>query len=510
MKKSLTVLSAIAILALGGCGSSSARVDSNTNITTTSQTETQVAQAQPHVTKAVLSKPKMTRAVVADFENDSTVTREVNSIYNNLTAQLSVTQMANQNLALMVNIDNPNVQHVEFYIDLDHDSSTGLQLNSRNSWRDTTPQPDGNIGADLIIVDGVMHYFNRATRSWRWWYLSWQRLMRVDFNPNPDAGRFIVEIPSSFLTLHAPADRERFHAYEHYGFVDYDDVAARFNGDIRVGVALFREDENHDWLYVMDSLDPVEFHYTPNLDIIQNSLTAEVANNELHINIALLENEAGSRTQLFLRDTNDQNRFGGYLIEGRNLYRYAGNGTNWRWEFVTQVVRNADANSISLVVPVRALEFNGNVRIDGSLLTQDWRRLRDLEPTTVRIDNNGDNGGGDLTFWNGTNTGPSINITANLANITPNDRTQFFIRDRANQDRYSGFLVEGSILYRYAGNGNNWRWERIGEVDYQREGDTVTVSIPTDMADFPQDGIAFLRTWSRDWTQTSFFGPDDL
>ncbi len=497
MKRDLIALSAVVVLILGGCETASLRQNSDSQDT--------IAKSQPHVTQKILAQPKkITRAVATDFENQNTVTREITTFNNLQTAQFSVTQMPNQNLALMINTARRDVRHVEFYIDLDHDSSTGLQLNSRTSWRDTNPQPDGNIGADLIVVDGNLHYFNRATRSWRWWYLSWQRVMSIDFNANQEDGMFIAELPSSFLTREAPADRERYHAYEHYGFVDYSTVVERFNNNIRVGVAMF----DQGWNNVFECIESINFNYNPDTNLLQNSLSAEVTNNELHINISLLENEANSRNQIFLRDEADENRFGGYLLEGRNLFRYVGDGNNWRWEFSTQVRRTVNNNTISIVIPIRELNLNGNISLVGQLLTRDWGRLRRLEPITTRIENNGDDEV--VPFWNGTNTGPSINITANLADITPNDRVQFFIRDRANQDRYSGFLVEGNVLYRYTGDGHNWRWERVGEVEANRDGNTLTVSIPTNMANFPQDGIAFLRTWSRDWTQSSFFGPDNL
>ncbi len=629
-------LSVLTLLSLSGCGGSS----------------TAQKALDAHDTSAP-APHKITRALAVDFDNPTTVSRVDRN------SRLSITEVPGSgNIAIMVQTDRRATAHTEFFIDLDHDSTTGLQWTIRTNPRDVRAQEDGRVGADLMVVDGVVYYYNIHQRRWRSWYHNWQRLGRVLYTRDPENGTFIIELPRNLRTAwHAQADRnpEQIPGLVHQspGDLDYDEVAARFDGHIRATVALLDED----WNLVQNFENEVEFAYDPgaitqrrdfivnedgenllitlqsneigsddfrHTDILidadhsrdsgfnrsygigadyliqgnhlythtgegngwrwqelgtitlnreGNTLTATIPLDQLNlqaesitigarainrawatmrdfgttthtvgeigdnggdngnnngdnnggpiigegygiavhtddeaitVNVALNDGEEHFHSQIFIRDANVENGLNGYLVEDNMLYEYTGNGQNWRWRFVADITREIEENHLVITIPRNAVGIQGEMLVRARLLNNEWRVVRRINGVTVTAGNGGfDN----QNFWFPAHNGDVIFIDAQLANITPNAHTQFFIRSENDHHRFGGYLFEDDRVYRYIGNGNNWRWEYIGESDYQRgDNDEVSISIPLNTIDIDGNIVVSLRTTDENWRNRREFG----
>jgi len=255
--KTLVISLGLGALLLTGCGSSREDITQNDN--------------QPR---------KIDRAVVADFiNNENTLEVESDNIHLSATVVPS-----NGNLAIRAHTDRRDLAHSAFYIDLDNDSSTGLQFSVRTNWRDQHAQADGEVGADLIVTDGHLYYFNRHERRWRYWFHSWQDLGNITYTRDLENGDFIIELPRNIATAYdAVHNTETIRFTDRFSLVpgdlDYQELGQRFDGHIRVAVEL----TTADWERRVESNErPLEYFYNPdaanNQEQNQDTLSQEQIN----------------------------------------------------------------------------------------------------------------------------------------------------------------------------------------------------------------------------------------
>ncbi len=486
---------AILSLILSGCGGN----NSIEEVTNGVESAHDLSYLDPH---------KIERAVLGDFDNPTT--RTTTQTIRNTTARISVTKMPHSdNLALMVETNRRDIIRTEFFIDLDGNTATGIQVNRVTDPSDRGMAEDGSVGADLILVNGTMYYYNIQRRHWRYWYHNWQRLDRMRYTRDIRNGRFIVELPRNFEQYrNVRANREPVQipgsVRQFRGDLDFATVLDRMSGTIRVTVALITQEGNGIFLTQNVTFDLNHFDQGNDgddnggdEDPFGGEFTAEVEGNNLVLNVGINANQRGSRNQFFIREANNHNRFSGYLVENNRLYRYNGNGNNWRWGLVGNVERVANDNTIRVTIPTDRLNIHGNLTITGRLLDNNWRMIRELRRVTVRLEGDGNNPGDEE--FRAENTGVAINIEANIPNNVQNRHTQIFLRDATNNHRFSGYLLEDNRLYSYAGNGNNWRWRYLSRVTYRREANHLEVSIPLNMVHINDNVIVQLSTVSENW-----------
>jgi len=162
-------------------------------------------------------------------------------------ARLSIKDLGDS-LLLEVRSKRADMVHSLFFIDFDYDSTTGIQRSINTNWHDQSAQKKGQVGADLLVSDGTLYYYNNYERRWREWYHSWQRLGRLKYAHDKDRHIFRVWLPKNlYKRYHAHAIREDYHpegmVIQYSGDMDFRDLARQFNGKIRVEVEL----ANRDW-----------------------------------------------------------------------------------------------------------------------------------------------------------------------------------------------------------------------------------------------------------------------
>ncbi len=216
-----------------GCGGDSREIDNGKN------NEVKQAQLKPNA---------INKTVIDDFRNQST--RSIREDRGSTRAKLSVTKVPHSDeIALMLETNRRDIVRTEFFIDLDANTATGVQVNRVTDYLDAGMAKNGSVGAELIIVNGTMYYYNLNRRHWRYWYHNWQLLDRVRFTRDKKSGRFIVKVPRNFERFrNIRANRKPVQipgsVNQHRGDLDFYRVLNRMSGHIRVTVAMGTEKGN--------------------------------------------------------------------------------------------------------------------------------------------------------------------------------------------------------------------------------------------------------------------------
>jgi hypothetical protein len=157
-----------------------------------------------------------------------------------------------------------------------------------------------------------------------------------------------------------------------------------------------------------------------------------------------------------------------YLIEGNHLYHYIGDGRSWNWEWVRDIPRDVQNDTITLTAPKNIFaNLNTQIRTIAGLRDQNWHMVHmyGVESFTIEggnnnDDNNDDNNGGNNDNGNNNNSSMTISHTLNnffftihSDNLTFNDdmHAEYYI-DRDNNPN-TGFSINGiGAEYRIANN----------------------------------------------------------
>jgi len=228
-----------------------------------------------------------------------------------------------------------------------------------------------------------------------------------------------------------------------------------------------------------------------------------------------------------------------YLIEGGSLYQYTGSGTNWQWQFVTNLVFRAAGNNAELKIPASQignptsmrLFFTGDnsalggtaidfypdsvtePQLDASLRSHSYSTAAQPPIQTQEFAPVID---GTLTEWRsdmqvGDDDSPEADVTNSIdwhrAYVAHNDTTLFlaytmhqpitlnwgysvFIDADSNTSTgFTGFggelplgadfLIEAGTLYAYAGGSNaEWNWLQNDTLILNTVGNSLELSIP--------------------------------
>ncbi len=505
MSKYLGTLSILTAIMFSGCG------DARTNISLDAH-DTSVDY--PH---------KVVRALATDFNNDTTVSR------HDRDALLSVTEVPGSgNIAIMVHTDRTDIARTEFFVDVDHDSSTGLQWTIRTTPRDVRAQADGRVGADIMVVNGTVYYYNIHQRRWRSWYHNWQRLGKIVYTSDPENGNFIIELPRNLRTAwHANANRNPEQipgfVWQSAGDLDYDEMVANFNGQIRATVALI--DAN--WRVMQNIENEVDFTYDP--DGVTQRRDFVINEDGQNLIITLQSNEIGDENFkhadiLIDADNNNAtgfNRFNGigadYLIQENHIYAHNGDVNNWRWQDIGTSTLSRDGNQLRVEVPLDQLNLQAdNINIATRAINRDWKTMRNFGTVVHTVGDQGDDNGGngDNDGNNGNNNGGghgdaqgitvdadanSIRMDIVLNNNEQNMHFQIFIQTPNSNARRSGYLIEGTRLYQYNGDGNNWRWIFIADVRRDIQDNHLIINAPRNAVAIDGEMIVFGRIIDREW-----------
>ena len=539
MKRVLYGIGAATIL-MTGCGSGGVERSDLSQDTTT----------MPH---------KVDRAVVRDFINNDSV-REVRSDNIHLSAAVVP---ANGNLAIRAHVANRrDLVHAAFYIDLDHDSSTGVQFSVRTNWEDQHAQPDGEVGADLIVTDGNLYYYNRHERRWRYWFHSFQPLGRVTYTRDTRNGDFIIELPRNIATAyHARADRnpqpDNTRIYQVPGDMDYSEIARRFNGNIRVAVELV----NADWSVKVESNErPLEYTYDPDNHNNNNHQENNNHNNDNHtqnnhdnnhhetnnnhnntqhnnnnhadfsvskdgnsVNARLSHAGNFANNGLFI-DSDNSSRTGykpylhglgaDYLVEGTHLYHYNGNGNNWSWKLVGSANTSVNNGNVNYSFSASSAHLGNTSKYIAKTYTENWHEISSFGPRTIHSDNNHANNNTTNTNHNsshGSSSSNSIRVASGYLFVNATGLRSYahygvFFRDANSKNTRSGYLYEDGRLFKYDGNGHNWHWKYIQSIKNSGKSGAISIAVPIRLLNLKQTKVE-VNLYNSNWSLVKAYRP---
>ena len=237
-----------------------------------------------------------------------------------------------------------------------------------------------------------------------------------------------------------------------------------------------------------------------------------------------------------------------YLISGRHLYQYTGNGSNWSWKFVASAANTViqdDFAEISVLrtalgnpSAIRALFRADNSAMVGSYVVDNYPNgsngfftyeLGETPVSSIVTDEVANELSdaltvdGDLADWSAIPSfgadGNDITEANSQADILEawmaHDGSSFYIAYRndgdintttmwpwqvfldTDSDAASGlkvgngiaaeFMIQGAGLYQYTGTGSNWSWEYLQGITYAVVGDVAEFKLARSVLGNPDD-----------------------
>ena len=251
----------------------------------------------------------------------------------------------------------------------------------------------------------------------------------------------------------------------------------------------------------------------------ENSVVADISfnNNNFQYHMSSSSNPAKENGIIFIDSDLNQNsglnRYGlgsDYLIQNGFLFRYTGNGSNWSWEFVSEVgnengvgdysgvlSNSLIGNSIDANVLIRYFDSNWQ-NMDSSTIHRVTGEQPPVPVGNVNISEDSIN-----IVGNGGNS----NLTLAVSSTSNPAKVNGILYIDSDQDSSSGyrtnglgidFLVQNGNLFTYTGNGSNWSWEFSSVVGEDR-GDNFTLSLSSDQLRGASNISIFARYYDSSW-----------
>lgn len=219
------------------------------------------------------------------------------------------------------------------------------------------------------------------------------------------------------------------------------------------------------------------------------------------------------------------------MVEGERLYRFtADERATWGWTETGVVTRKVAADSVSVVVPEKALPHD-EVSVVARVLSADYAKQIALEPNNgaVRVRIERAQAGSERKGDCDEPTRDFISIAAKqidshlevtLTAAKPNDfaTTLVFVDTDCSDD--TGFnppaepghgfelLVQGNAVSKFSGKTRDaWTWEPVGEVERSIDGATLKVKIPVQLLGSARVSIRAINM-SADWQRPIDAAPD--
>ena len=249
-----------------------------------------------------------------------------------------------------------------------------------------------------------------------------------------------------------------------------------------------------------------------------------------------------------------------YVVQGRDLYRYFGTGTNWAWTYVASAIYSVNGNIVEMSFPRSALggtsKLNAIMKTRNGIFTGDYSLASvDSYPNlnqgnlsynfgegttnnntfSNRVANFSINLNGDLSDWSGvTSFGrdaddiTDANFQAdwleawaahdnnNLYFAYENDgqisntRWPWQIYIDADNNASTGYkatnsigaeyVIEGTNFRQYRGNGNNWSWNTLAVTGSSTVGSFAEIAIPLSVLNGSTDFRVVFRTTNQPFT----------
>ncbi len=452
MKKKVALLSIVAIMSLGGCGSSNVEQDRG-------------------VAKAIYAnahKLNMPEMVEPEFVNAHKLTRANWTGVAPLAPGFFITEdntnQDNQLLSFKIQDDhiadgNYNTETV--LIDIDNNPNTGW---SNGTWQ--------NIGAEYMIQGRAL--YRHTAPGWHWEFV--RDVDRQIMNNN----EVELEFPKSALTNPSLGE------------------------DIRAVASLLDNNWNP-----INELNIVSYHVggvvvnpvgeysvsDTQADITFSLISANIANGNAMTESILID--ADNNAESGYRNERWANIGAEYMIQGDTLYRHTAAG--WHWELIGNVNQNIDGDRMSVTVNKTQMNLSDTIRTIAGLVDNDWRTIErhDIVTTTLQGNGGGNNGGGGNNSAAVSDDAQTLTITLQSNHLANGDATnsEIFIDVANNEASYSNprwnwgemsadYLIEGDNLFAYGGEG--WSWNHIGRVTRVINNDTLTITIDKNLLDLSQ------------------------
>jgi hypothetical protein len=176
-----------------------------------------------------------------------------------------------------------------------------------------------------------------------------------------------------------------------------------------------------------------------------------------------------------------------YLVEGRNIYSY--NGEGWSWSFISRIDRNnLNANELEVEFSRGIVDISDTFRATAALLDNNWRVFERYDSSSYTLQN----GEVDDSISIGINDDGEV-LTLNLSHNAIGSgeaRSEAIFIDADNNPNtgYSNnrwgvilgaeYLIQNGRVYSYGGAG--WSWNSIFRAQRVRNGDQISITFNRD------------------------------
>ncbi len=243
-------------------------------------------------------------------------------------------------------------------------------------------------------------------------------------------------------------------------------------------------------------------------------LDAQMSSSEFSVTMSSTANPIKPNGIIFIDSDLSQNsglnRYGigsDYLVQNGALFRYSGNGTNWSWQYVTQVGSRISEGSYSLTIPTSSIGNSRDVNTITRYYDAAWSNVDstfihrftgvagvdniNIAEDSIRLE--GQSGNHNLTL--------SITSTSN-----PQKSNGILFID-SDKEESTGlvmnglgidFIVQNGLLFTYTGNGSNWSWQYTATVGTNVHG-SFNLNLSSDQLNGSASSFVFARYYDDSW-----------
>jgi len=349
----------------------------------------------------------------------------------------------------------------QVFIDTDNNPTTGFKYSD-------------NLGADYIIEGAHLLKYNGSGTNWNW------KSKRTLFHKIKE-NTVEFGLPRSWLGNPASFKVAFQGANESYGGTSVDNYPNNT-----------KESFSYSFGKIMPPSNQAPIASNQNISVTENTqanfrLQATDANNDL-LNVIITQQPTHG-TLTLATDSAFVSYKPNASYTGADSFKYKVSDGQLESNIATvslNISAKPSPNSVSNLVNAAAIRVDGN--------SNDWKKLKFFNNDPKDIASNAKN----PIDWEQAALAHSNDtvylIYKNHNQVNPNANTgseikwgwQTFIDTdkkantgfRLNSDLGAEYLVEGKTIFQYKGNGNNWKWVKLGTADLKYSNKTIELSFP--------------------------------
>ncbi|QUH29779.1 fibronectin type III domain-containing protein [Vallitalea guaymasensis] len=431
---------------------------------------------------------------------------------------LSTMKAAQDSNKLYVMVEGSNMDTsdvVSFYIDSDNDGATGLQS---GEWSD--------CGAEYLIEGDILYQYAGTGSDW-----NWTQVKGIEKTTTTTVVE--IAVPLADIGL-AEAAEIKIGCIVQAGSNNYyaplENNAMAIANTIITGQAPLPDPIEGKIIIDGNIGDWNNIGEIATGDGNLSSMKAAQDSNKLYVMVEGSNMDTSDVVSFYIDSDNDgatglqsgewSDCGAEYLIEGDILYQYAGTGSDWNWTQVKGIEKTTTTTVVEIAVPLadiglaEAAEIkigcivqagsnnyyapleNNAMAIANTIITGQAPLPDPIEGKIIIDGNIGDwnnigeiaTGDGNLSSMKAAQDSNKLYVMVEGSNMDTSDVVSFYIdsdNDGATglqsgewSDCGAEYLIEGDILYQYAGTGSDWNWTQVKGIEKTTTTTVVEIAVP--------------------------------